>query len=1088
MNLKTVQIKFNNNNMNLTFDECKNFEGYLMKKSPRFFLIEVFQKRYFKILDGKLMIYMDKKEGEIKGQISFNQISSIQIEKEDFIFSFNFNERKFILKADSNELRDKWVYIINLLVNKNKINNNNYIETNSNRIKNKIEDLTKSKVLILNNHGYQINKEEELESNNLLSIFKIDELLSLKAPKIQDRIYHSFIYFENIKMWLFIFSSRPLDESKYLEDEKTLKKNILKKWLKFDTLFIFNIKYNKIEKEIDLKNCFKIEKNEDEKKYFILLDLCDNIIKLYYDKKFERDKWFEILKISRKTAKEFKNSITKHPRNVEKLYKLFKENKYKCKEKFNDEVNHVLSQTIDNFNILKEYLEILSENIFSTIDGCISHDPPLKDLLEEYCTFNNKNMIKVICKFWEDNYSTLTLINLIYLAELLFNYNKNLKSFKIIDKNFDNNALVFIHIYFKNLQNELDENIKYILKKERETKYSEDKNKNLKTNGIGDLFNLLFIIFDELKKFHYKELYLEFCGFVREILLKYIQGLDCVISNKNIILDNKFNIAIANNSIEFLFKFKILIEKIIEEKILIKDEIEKSMNYKIINNLITLLTDNAIINFINEYSEKIREGFVKKNLKNIEINKILEHINNLFKPFFILMNSVTKKKCLSYILKETVYNYLNVLFFTKTDFKKIQELKDKINNDHQRLFHVYNEFIGENTSNLSLNYMKDVINFLEGDFNNIKKSCQNLRNFIGPGFKIDLIKKIIKNRSDLNKQEKNNIIDSCNMILQNAFFKLKKSLNIQEDFSNIINNEIKQEIIEEQKMANQIEFDQNTLKTSLMVVSINDFLKTQLMLENNKNNNNNENDNENELNVNDEGVDILSKGISSKNILNINNINIISDVIKEGKICLKNEKNIFQEKYCQIKNDCIYIFNKQFDNKYNQKIDLNYVLKVDILNNKFFITIDDGSFINFDKNENPIENKIQTTYEFKCKDEIECKMWATKIKEELDKIDNKKKSNYILEIPVRKNIIRDLYNKPNSTKNILIMKDDILKDILIENYFEIKKNKTLNNKKINIKKNIQEIKNNVNNNNNENKINTSKEIKQYNINDFLKDY
>ena len=1072
--------------MNLTFDEYKNFEGYLMKKSPRFFF-DVFQKRYFKILDGKFMIYMDKKEGEIKGQVSFNQISSIQKEKEDFIFSFNFNKRKFILKADSNELRDKWVYIINELINKNKINNNNNnIETNSNRIKNKIEDLTKSNVKILKNHGYEINKEEELESKNLLSIYKIDELLSLKAPKIQDRIYHGFIYFENIKMWLFIFSSRPLDESKYLEDELTLNKNILKKWLKFDTLFIFNIKNNKIEKEIDLKNCFKIEKNEDENKYYIILDLCDNMIKLYYDKKFERDKWFEILKISKKTAKEFKNSITKHPRNIEKLYKLLKESKYKCNEKFNEEVNHVLSQTIDNFNILKEYLDILSENIFSTIDGCLSHDPPLKDLLEEYCTFNNKNMIKVVCKFWEDNHSTLTLINLIYLAEILFKYAKNLKLFKIIDKNFDNNALVFIHIYFKNLQIDLYENIKFILKKERETKYFEDKNKNLKTNGIYDLFNLLFIIFDELKKYRYKELYLEFCGFVREILLKYIQGLDCVISNKNIILDNKFNIAIANNSIEFLIKFKILIEKIIEEKILIKDEIEKSMNYKIINKLITLLTDNAIINFIKEYSEKIREGFVKKNLNNIEINKILELVNNLFKPFFILMNSVTKKKCLSYILKETVYNYLNVLFFTKTDFKKIQQIKDKINNDHQSLFHVYNEFIGENTSNLSLNYIKDVIILLEGDFNNIKKSCQNLRNFIGPAFKIDIIKKIIKNRSDLNKQEKNNIIDSCNMILQNAFFKLKKSINNQSDFSNIIDNEIKQEIIEEKKINDQIEFNQNTLKTSLMVVSINDFLKTQLKLENN----NNEIDNENEFKVDDEGVDILSKGISSKNILNINNINIISDVVKEGKICLKNKKNIFQEKYCQIKNDCIYIFNKQFDNKYNQKIDLNYVIKVDILKNKFFITINDGSFIEFDDQEKPIENKIQTIYEFKCKDEIECKMWATKIKEELDKIDIKKKSNYILEIPVRKNIIRDLYNKPNSSKNILIMKDDILKDIENENYFEIKKNNTLNNKKINNIKIMNGIKNNVNkinNNNNENKINDSKEIKTYNIDDFLKD-
>ena len=1072
--------------MNLTFEECKNFEGYLMKKSPIFIL--GFQKRYFKVIDGKLLIYMKNKEDkEIKGQMRFNQISLLQNEKGNFNFSFNFEGRTFFLKADSNELREKWIYVINKLINKNKGNKqnniNNNIENKSNQSfnnkKNKIEDLTESNVLILKNHGYQINQNEEIESVNLLNIYEIDELINLKAPKIKDRIYHGFIYIENIKMWVFIFSSRPLEDSKYLEDDKTLNKKTLKGWLKFDTLFIFNIKNNKKEKEIDLKNCYKIEKNEDEKKYFIILDLCDKFIKLYFDKKFERDKWFEILKNSRKTAKEFKNSITKHPRNVEKFYNIFQESKYKFKDKLNEEVNHALSQSIDDFNILKEYLEYLSNNIFSTIDGCLCHEPPFKDLFEEYCKFNNEIIIKVICKFWEDNYTKLTLIYLLFLAEILLKYNNNLKIFKIIDKNFENNALIFIHIYFKNIQNDFNENIKYILKKERETKYFEDKNKNLKTNGIFDIFSLLFNIFEELKKFHYKEFYLEFCKFIHKSLIKYILGLDCVISNQKIISDNKFNIAIANNSIEFLFNLKILIEKIIEEKTLIKDEIEKTINYKIINNLINLLSDNSIINFVKEYSKKIMEGFINKKFKNIDMNKILELTNKIFSPFFNFMNNVTKKKCLDFILRETIYNYINVLFLTKKDYKKIKEIKEKINNDYQLLYNVYEGYIGENTCNISLKFLKDIINFLEGDASCINKSCQNLRNFIGSSFNINLIKKLIYYRSDLNKQEKNNIIDSCNMVLQSAFFKSKKSTHNQNDFSNLINNEIEQEKIEEQKINKEIEFNQNTLKTSLINVSLNDFLKSQLIKENN-----NESEDENEFNVDDEGVDIISKGISSKNVLNKNNINIISDVIKEGKICLKN-KNIFQEKYCQIKNNYIYIFNKQFDDKYSQKIDLNFIIKVDILMNKFFITVNNGSFIEFGDNEKPIENEIHIKYEFKCKDEIECKMWTSKLKEELDKINIKKKSNNLLEIPVRKNIIRDLYSQQNSSKNILIIKNDILNDIENENYFEFKNKKNIKNKKINnINNNNINIINKDNNIvNNANK--SSKEIKQYNLEDFL---
>jgi hypothetical protein len=38
--------------------------------------------------------------------------------------------------------------------------------------------------------------------------------------------------------------------------------------------------------------------------------------------KGERDKWYTTLKNSRKTAKEFKRSLTKKPRNISKLNKI----------------------------------------------------------------------------------------------------------------------------------------------------------------------------------------------------------------------------------------------------------------------------------------------------------------------------------------------------------------------------------------------------------------------------------------------------------------------------------------------------------------------------------------------------------------------------------------------------------------------------------------------------------------------------------------------------------------------------------------------------------------------------------------------
>lgn len=41
--------------------------------------------------------------------------------------------------------------------------------------------------------------------------------------------------------------------------------------------------------------------------------------------KGERDKWFEAIKLSRKTAKDYKNSFTKKPRNTTRI-KLIKQN------------------------------------------------------------------------------------------------------------------------------------------------------------------------------------------------------------------------------------------------------------------------------------------------------------------------------------------------------------------------------------------------------------------------------------------------------------------------------------------------------------------------------------------------------------------------------------------------------------------------------------------------------------------------------------------------------------------------------------------------------------------------------------------
>ena len=87
--------------MEIPLEECKKYEGWLKKKSPSFF--GGWQKRYFRILDGKLMVYSEKKDSkELSGQVPFEHISLPQ-SKDKTKLKFTLEGRDFILDAEDEE-------------------------------------------------------------------------------------------------------------------------------------------------------------------------------------------------------------------------------------------------------------------------------------------------------------------------------------------------------------------------------------------------------------------------------------------------------------------------------------------------------------------------------------------------------------------------------------------------------------------------------------------------------------------------------------------------------------------------------------------------------------------------------------------------------------------------------------------------------------------------------------------------------------------------------------------------------------------------------------------------------------------------
>ena len=100
--------------MDISLEECKKYKGFLKKKSPSLF--GGWQKRYFRILDGKVMVYSEKEnDPKPKGHVKLEQISKAEA-TEDKIFKFTLDDRDFILQAESNEERDKWIKVLNHLL------------------------------------------------------------------------------------------------------------------------------------------------------------------------------------------------------------------------------------------------------------------------------------------------------------------------------------------------------------------------------------------------------------------------------------------------------------------------------------------------------------------------------------------------------------------------------------------------------------------------------------------------------------------------------------------------------------------------------------------------------------------------------------------------------------------------------------------------------------------------------------------------------------------------------------------------------------------------------------------------------------
>ena len=1082
----------------ITFDIAKKFSGYLEKKSNG--LISKWQRRYFHILEGKIMVYAEKQEdNEIKGLFILDQISN-PISSGEREFSFILEGRDFFLRANTSQEKEKWIKIITLLKDKLKenkskrddkrisrresimtvsslnskkdanINNNKEHKTSK---KNKLAAAGKVTAEIIRRNGFVTNKEQKI-SSGLLKSKGIDKLINLKDPKINNRIYYGFIYKKHKvqnyfqKRWFFIFSSRPLFDSYYIEDETDLEPKKQKDWMKFDNLFYFKYEDKDATSEsqgsLDLVKSHKIELIDKDEKFYLYLDVEDRRFEFYCDSKAERDIWFEVLKNSRRTAKEYFNSFTKHPRNIELLYSYFLMGEKDLIKKIEKEKTAIIGnfEEIEEFDIFEFNQNNLQYSIESTIDGCNSISPPRKDLLKAYTEYMDKEFLNIVKNFWDRKYNDIEHANIIKLSMMLFIFGERLFDLNINDQNFFKNGKELAKIYLKKTYQNVLSVIANILKKEREVKAIIHEMGFYYTQGPNDLFQILSQTFDLLKNNRNKCIYELTIELFNSSLNQYLLGVETVLNNLDIVMEKEFLLSMANNSLNLIQLLNSLVESIKDMDVLPENDINEFIKLRKIMMRINRISQKSIITFVFNFLNDLGNHFKSNSFINLDMTKILISTNEIFGPYRQYMNTLVLKKSWNEILKMTLYHYIHLLLTSSYNRITVDQIKAKIKSDYSLISETYEGLVGKNLTEATIRILNDIHDFLDVSPYMISSSCLTLRQYIGPTFNLSKAKALIKLRTDFKEEDLTDGVDQCKEVLDNYqeakkdeadsmnYFQLiememkrreeeekriqrekekerEKELKKDQKAKNKKNKKLKNEEEEEEEEEQEEESEEEEKEDDVVQFNLDDFL---------------DGDEEQEEKDDDKEEEKFEIEEEDK----IVEQEEISDIMHEGYM-QKKTHSTWQKRYFQIKGGYLYWFKDKTSSIVQNKINIKNTLRVDSHKEKKFMMIvkeaDDDLDMSMsvdEKSKKKEENAGGKIYKFACQTDEEKREWVTAITNEMKRlkksVEEKKNINNKLEIVVRKKIITDYFNLPDFDKDQNYMKKKVLEEMNNENYFQ----------------------------------------------------
>ena len=1066
---------------NKNINSKNTFESYLEKKGRNIFV--GWQKRYFVCLEGKIIIYTESKENKnVKGFIQIKKICNLK-SIDNKTFSIEMDDRTYTLRANNNETKNNWMEKIRYcftFVKKGSLTSKNssfmenlifgYILKSDE--KNKLRPISKKLGDIILKHGYILNIGNNQSGLNLRK-HGIDKLINLNDNKILMNIHYGFMYkrkrLHDIynKRWFFIFSRGCLLNNDNNNDNSYLDEKKQKGWIKFDTLYYFkNDKertdsegnVNVFDAEIKMDECHKIINYDKDGKYYMNLDFNERIYEFYCESKMERDEWFEVLVNSRATAKTYKFSITKQPKNVDGLNNLLIKDKENFYQKINSDVYNVtgdISQ-ISEFDLFEFTAQNLEKFIEAHMDGCLCSLPIKVELLKEYSEYANRVYINIFKHFWDKNHNVIRKEEIVQLGLLMLNYYDTVNKFKVNDINLLKNGTEFIRIYYKSVFPNILYSVENMIKYQIEHKGNKNEDGVYFSDGPKIFFDIFWKIFDLVKDYKHKIIFKLLLKILNMSIYQYCNGINSVLSNRGIIIEDEYLITVSNDSFTINELMNGFIGHLKDLNILTIEEINEEVRLTKIMELLDRLSFNAIIHLLYEHKEPLEKETDRQNFFEMKIEKIIKLSGEIYAKYKSMMNGRVRKIFYKEILRLTLCYYITRLLLIEINKKlKKENIINKIKNDKEILQDTYKDIIGENLTISTLKILDDIIDALEVDKNFISTAILTIRQYIGPAFTYQAAKTLVKFRGDLTREEIIECKKQCEEVLNkyegpkgetSSFFqklntKLKKNAK-DKNFLKLTESQIKfgrdskfdnkSVWIEEYNNENSdleeevknIEMSSDNVKFCI-TTNLKEFLNDS---------DDGEEVEEEEDDEEDEGDDEVKKDKEEDSKIDI-----------EG-FFQKKSGSSYKKYYYQVKNYGLYWFEDQKKSKPKNKLSLK---DATLLNPESKLT--EFSLKLREKN-------VDKEYKFKCNNEQEK---YNLVKAMTKAINNSKKViNGIqletIEIKERKKVIRDYLNANNKIQ-INYIEDQIFEYVKTGKYFNINQERMKKQMKINKEKRNKEI-------------------------------